>query len=155
MHKLKYLTLAGLLLTLAISPAFAKSGHSKSCENIDQQASRLEHLKKNLDLTSEQEAEIKDIFAGSKERNEAMRSEKRSTREEIRKISRAEALDESRLRELLRKQSDQQADMMIAMHATRVKIDQVLTPEQQKQHEALRQQKQEHRMSAKHRQEKD
>ena len=153
MHNLKYLTLALLLSTLAITPAFAKPGQcGKAYENSEQQATRLEHLKERLDLTAQQETEIKEILATSKERNKALREEKRTTRKELREISKADTLDESRLRELVRKQSDQRADMMIAKHATRTRINQVLSSEQQEQHEAFRQQRQERRGSAKHRQ---
>ena len=153
MHNLKYLTLALLLATLAISPAFAKPGQcGKAYENSEQQATRLEHLKERLDLTAQQETEIKEILATSKERNKALREEKRTTRKELREISRADTLDESRLRELVRKQSDQRADMMIAKHDKRTRINQVLSSEQQEQHEAFRQQRQERRGSAKHRQ---
>jgi Spy/CpxP family protein refolding chaperone len=150
MHNLKYLTLALLLVALAMTPAFAKPGKcGKGCENGERQTTRLEQLKENLDLTPRQEAEIKDILASTQAKHEAMREEKRMTREELRDVSRAESLDESRLRELVRKQSDQRADMMIAKHATRVRINQVLTPEQQEQHEAFRQQRQERRGAGK------
>jgi len=153
MHNLKYLTLALFLATLAITPAFAKPGqHGKACENGEQQATRLEQLKERLDLTAQQETEIKEILATSKEKNEALREEKRTTRKELQEISRAETLDESRLRKLVRKQSDQRADMMIAKHATRTRINQVLSTEQQEQHEAFRQQRQERRGAARHRQ---
>ena len=153
MRNLKYLALALLLATLAISPAFAKPGQcGKAYENSEQQATRLEHLKERLDLTAQQETEIKEILATSKERNKALREEKRTTRKELRGIASADTLDESRLRELVRKQSDQRADMMIAKHATRTRINQVLSSEQQEQHEAFRQQRQERRGSARHRQ---
>jgi Spy/CpxP family protein refolding chaperone len=155
MHNLKYLTLALLLVTLAITPAFAKRGQGdKACENGEQQATRLEHLKERLDLTAQQEAEIKEILASTKAKDEALREKNRMTSKELREISRAETLDESRFRELVRKQSDQRADIMIAKHATRTRINQVLTPEQQEQHEAFRQQRQERRGAAKHRQER-
>ena len=148
MRNLRYLALALLLATLAITPAFAKPGQcGKACENGEQQATRLERLKEKLDLTAQQETEIKEILASTKAKNVALR-------EELREISRADSLDESRLRELVRKQSDQRADMMIAKHATRNRINQLLTPEQQEQHEAFRQQRQERRGSAKHRQER-
>ena len=153
MRNLRYLTLALLLVTLAITPAFAKPGQcGKACENGEQQATRLEHLKERLDLTAQQEAEIKEILASTKAKHEALREEKRVTREELRGISRANTLDESRLRELVRKQADQRVNMMIAKHATRTRINQVLTPEQQEQQEAFRQQKQERRGAAKHQQ---
>ena len=85
MRNLKYLTLALLLGTLAITPAFAKPGHcDKACENGEQQATRLEHLKERLDLTAQQEAEIKDIFASTKATHEALHEEKRVTREVLR-----------------------------------------------------------------------
>ncbi len=155
MYNLKHLTLALLLATLAITPAFAKPGQcGKACEKGGQQATRLEHLKERLDLTAQQETEIKEILASTKAKNEALHEEKRVTRKELREISRAETLNVSRLRELVRNQSDQRADMMIAKHATRTRINQVLTPEQQEQHEAFRQQKQERRGAAKHRQER-
>jgi Spy/CpxP family protein refolding chaperone len=148
MHNLKYVTLALLLVTLAITPALAKSGKcGKSYEHGERQAARLEQLKEKLDLTTQQETEIEGIITSAKTENEAFREEKRLTREEIRKLSRAEVLDETRLRELLSKQSEQRADMMIAKHATRTRINQVLTPEQQEQHETFRQQRQERRGS--------
>ena len=153
MHNLKYLTMALLLTTLAITPAFAKPGQcGKACENGEQQATRFEHLKESLDLTAQQEAEIEEILASTKAKHEALREEKRVTREELREISRTDTLDESRLRELVRKQSDRRADMMIAKHATKARINQVLTPEQQEQHEAFRQQRHERRGAAKHQQ---
>ncbi|TNF50956.1 MAG: periplasmic heavy metal sensor [Deltaproteobacteria bacterium] len=153
MHNLKHLALAFLLATLAITPAFAKPGRCGKAFDIgEQQATRLEHLKESLDLTAQQEKEIKEILAASKEGNETLREERRSTRKELREMSRADTLDEPRLRELVHKQSDQRADMMIAKHATRARINQVLSPEQQEQHEAVRQQRQERRGSAKHRQ---
>lgn len=155
MHNLKYLTLTLLLVTLAITPALAKPGQfGKACENDEQQATRLEHLKERLDLTAKQEAEIKEILAAPKENNEALHEESRVTRGELREIFGADTLDEPRLRQLVRKQSDQRADMMIAKHATRTRINQVLTPEQQEQHETFRQQRQERRGAAKHRQER-
>jgi Spy/CpxP family protein refolding chaperone len=153
MHNLKYLALALLLVTLAITPAFAKQGQcDKARKKGEQQATRLEHLKERLDLTAQQEAEIKEILASTKVKNEALHREKRETREELREISRADTLDESRLRELVLKQSGQRADIMIAKHVTRTRINQVLTSEQQEQHEAFRQQKQERRGDAKHQQ---
>ena len=54
MHNLKYLTLALLLVALAMTPAFAKpSKGGKGCENGERQTTRLEQLKENLDLLCE------------------------------------------------------------------------------------------------------
>jgi Spy/CpxP family protein refolding chaperone len=151
MHHLKYLTLALLLAPLATTPTYAKpSQYGKTCETRKHQATRPEHLKTRLDLTAQQETEIKEILAARKERNEALRELTRTSRKEIREIFRADSLDESRLRELICKQSYQRADMMITPHATRTRIKKVLSTEQEEQHEAFRQQKQERRGSAKY-----
>lgn len=150
MHNLKILAVALLLTSLAIAPAFAKRN---ACENFSerdgQRETRFEHIKDRLDLTEQQAKDIKEIIASSKQKTEVLREEKRSTREAIREISRAETLDESRLRELVRKQADQRIDMIVAKHATRSRISQVLTPEQQEKHEAFRKQKHERRGSTK------
>lgn len=152
MHNLKYLTLALLLASLIVTPAFAKPGHyEKASEKGEQKASRLEHLKEELDLTVQQEAEIREILASTTAKNKERHNEKRKTRKELREISTADTLDEARLRELVRKQSDQRADMMVAKHATRARINEILTPEQQKKHEAFRQQRQEQSESGRHR----
>jgi protein CpxP len=148
MQNLRTLVVALLLTSLTVTPAFAKRN---GCENFGekggQREGRIEQLKERLDLTEQQEADIKEIMAASKEGKEARREETRTTREAIREMSRAETLDESRLRELVRKQSDQRADMMIARHATRARINAVLTPEQQEKHEAFREHRQERRGS--------
>jgi Spy/CpxP family protein refolding chaperone len=148
MHNLRTLVVALLLTSLAIAPAFAKRN---GCENFSekggQREGKIEHLKEKLDLTEQQEADINEILAARKAGMAALREETRTTREAIREMSRAETLDESRLRELVRKQSDQRADMMIARHATRARINTVLTPEQQEKHKAFREQRQERRGS--------
>jgi len=72
-----------------------------------------------------------------------LREETKLNREALRAVFDAEVLDEPRLRELINTQAKLQADMMVAKHATRDKIDQILTPEQQKKHEDFRQQRME------------
>lgn len=150
MHKLRILVVSLLLTSLAIAPALAKR---YACENFsekgEQREGRFEQIKENLELTEQQAAEINEIIASNKEKNEVLREEKRATREAIREMSRAETLDESQLRALLRKQADQKADRMIEKHATRARINEVLTPEQQDKHAALRQQRYEQRGSSK------
>lgn len=149
MQTLKYLTLALLLATLASTSTFAKPGHGgDSCE-IGKQPPRLEHLRESLGLTTQQEAEIKEILAATQDGKQNLRREQIKTREEIQHITRAESLDEPHLRELLHRQSEQRADTIVARHATRVRIDQVLTPEQREQHKVFRQQREAHR-GAKH-----
>lgn len=150
MHNLKILAVALLLTSLAIAPAFAKRN---GCENFTERGghgeTRFEHIKDRLDLTEQQEKDIRKIIASSKEKAGKLREEKRATREAIREVTRAEALDETRLRELVRRQADQRVDMMVAKHAARSRINQVLTPEQQEEHKAIRNLRHERRGSAK------
>mgnify|MGYP001098459421 CR=1 FL=1 len=143
MHKLKILSVALLLVSLAITPAYAKrNGCGNQCEQGGERIGKIAQLTEKLGLSPQQETDIKEIIAASKEKKELMRQEKKNTRNELREISSADTLDESRLRELVREQAEQQADTMVAMHATRAMVNQILTPQQQEQHEELRQQRQ-------------
>jgi len=142
MHYTKTLALALLLFSLAITPAFAKRhcwDGPLGCDGM--QAGQVERLKQALDLTPQQEADFKQIRLESEEKTSALREKIKANREAIHNALNAEILDEPRLRELTREQAELHADMMIAKHGMRAKINQILSPEQQKKHEELRQQR--------------
>jgi Spy/CpxP family protein refolding chaperone len=63
----------------------------------------------------------------------------------VREIFAAATLDQSRLRELLLRQSELRADQLVAQHAMRAKVKQTLTVEQQARWEGVRRQRMEHR----------
>lgn len=152
MHSLKIFTIHMLLVALAITPAYA-SGFS-----IDQKSSdnskierKVERLKEKLELTSQQEASIREILAANREERQLLQKGKKEAQSEIHEIVGAATLDEARLRELVHEQADRKTKMMVVKHDTQNRIDQVLTPEQQEQHKELRQHRQMRKKGSKHR----
>ncbi len=142
----KKLAMALLLAILATTPAYAKAhGQASSCDQGDRGTKRLERLKQTLDLTAQQQTEIRAILAESRKGMADRAKEVQANRAAIRGTLAAAALDESRLRELLRRQSELQADRMVEKHARRARIKQALTVEQQAKWEELRRQRVEHR----------
>lgn len=139
MNSLKILTLALLITSLTIAPAFAKRhGCDSQFDHDGKKPRQAERFKQALDLTPQQETDIQGIRSESRERTATLREATKANREAIRENFGAEALDETRLRELSREQAELRADMMIAKHAMRAKINQVLTPEQQSKHKEFR-----------------
>lgn len=135
MYYTKTLALALLLSSLAITPAFAKRHCWDGPFGCDgRQAGQMERLTQVLDLTPQQEVDIKQIRIESEEKTAALREKIKANREAIHNALNAESLDEARLRELTREQTGLHADMMIAKHGMRAKINQILSPEQQKKH---------------------
>ncbi len=144
MYNLKTLACATLLIILAVTPAYAKRhGCDGPFEHDGKGPEHSERFKQALDLTAQQETDLKKIHVESKEETTSLREETKLNREALRAVFDAEVLDEPRLRELINTQAKLQADMMVAKHATRDKIDQILTSEQQKKHKEFRQQRME------------
>ena len=146
MNNLRFLTLALLITSLAIAPAFAKRHGCDNQFNHDgKRTGQIEQLKQALDLTPQQEVDIQEIRSASREQTASLREATQANREAIRESFGADTLDETRLRELIRAQAELRTDMMIAKHATRSKINQTLTPAQQSKHKEFRQQRMEQR----------
>jgi Spy/CpxP family protein refolding chaperone len=139
MRKTKGLVLSLLLISLTTAPALANryAGDSLFKHNSER-TGQVEHLIKALDLTSQQETDIKGIISESREETKSLREEAKIKKESIRSILDAEVLDEPRLRELVRKQAELHTDLMVAKHTIRARINQVLTPEQRAKHKELR-----------------
>lgn len=146
MRNLKIFGITLLLMSLAIVPAYAKGhGSDSPFDDGDDKTGRLAQLQQALDLTSQQEADIKKIIFESREETGLLREASQASRNEIRNILGGEVLDEPRLRELVREQAERHANLLVARHATQAKINQILTPEQQEKKEALRQHRLEHK----------
>ena len=142
MYSLKTLPLSLLLISLAIAPAYAKRhGSGDPFDHGGKGPGQIERLKQALDLTPQQETSLKEIHTDSKEKTTTLRGEAEANREAIRDVFDAEILDEPRLRELTSEQAKLRSDLMIEKHAMREKVNQILTPEQQKKHEEFRQQR--------------
>ena len=142
MNSLKTLALSLLLISLTIAPAYAKlHGFGHAFDHDGKGPGKIERLKQALDLTPEQEASLKKVHTDSKEKTADMREEAEANREAIQNVFNAEALDEPRLRELTSEQAKLRSNLMVEKHAMREKVNQILTPKQQKQHEEFRQQR--------------
>lgn len=146
MPKLKILAIALLLTSLAIGTAFAKRQCSDGPFDHDGgRQGKLEQLKEKLDLTTQQETAIKKIITAHREETGALHKAAKQNREEIHQAFGADVLDEARLRELVRAQTEQRLDLMVARHAMRAEINKILTPEQLEKHDALRKERKGHR----------
>lgn len=142
MRNLGIIGIVLLLSSLAITTAFAgRHGPMDHGHNM----ARLERISRALDLSSQQEADIKAILTTSREETRALREAARATREEIRDTLSAADLDEARLQQLVRDQAERRTKLMVASYTLRTRINQVLTPEQQEKRDALRQHRMEHR----------
>lgn len=142
MNKLKALTLSVLLISLAIAPAYAlRQDWDYPFAQHGKRSGQIGQLKQELDLTQQQQVELKRVRTESKQETATLRAETASNREVIRNLFNNEPLDEQRLRELSHEQAERHADMMIAKHTAQEKINQILTPEQQQKYETFRQKK--------------
>lgn len=136
MHYPKVITGALLLVALAIAPAYARHHGWGGPENMP--SARIERLKEVLELTQQQETDIKAIVAESRQETTTLREEVRANREEIRQLFETDRLDEARLRQLVQKGAELKTRQLLARHATRTKVNQLLTPEQREKHDVLR-----------------
>jgi Spy/CpxP family protein refolding chaperone len=145
MNTLKTLTLALLITCLAMTPAHAKRHGGDRPFNLEEhRMEQFEQLKEALELTPQQQAEIRAILTESRQEMMDRRGAVLATRAEVRDVFAAAALDESRLRELLLKQAELRADQLVAQHAVRARVTQTLTTEQQARWEEFRRQRMDH-----------
>jgi len=145
MYSLKILTMALFLISLATASAYATHREwGNPPEQDDMHAERFEQLKGDLALTPLQEEEIQVIISQKKQEMTALRDEIRVNRGELRKIFAAEVLDETRSRRLVERQAELNFRKLVARHAARSRITQVLNVEQRQKCEAFLQQRREH-----------
>ena len=142
MRNTEILALTVLITSLAIAPAYAKRhAWDNPSQHVGKKYGQTERLKRQLDLTAQQQTELKAIRTESRERTASLREEAAENRVAIRDLLDAEDLDEPRLRELTREQAERHADQMVAKHGMRANVNQILSPEQQKKFEELRRQR--------------
>jgi Spy/CpxP family protein refolding chaperone len=148
MYSLKILILAFFLISLATASTFANRQTALSSPEVDSpQAEQFERLREAIGLTSQQAMDIRAIITENKQDMVALRKESRANRGELRQILEAEVLDESRLRQLVEKQSELKIRKMVAQHDMRTRINRVLTEEQRQKRNIFRQQHGERRES--------
>lgn len=146
MRHLKPWLLTLLFITLGTASAIADPHIGDGqCRRYSGGEQQFERLSKALALTPEQQTEIRAILAESRTDMTARQDEAKANRAAIRSMLAATTLEEPKLRDLLHKQSELQADRIIARQGVRSRIEQILTPEQQAKWDELRQQRQERR----------
>jgi Spy/CpxP family protein refolding chaperone len=145
MYSLKILTMALFLISLATASAYAtRQEWASSREHDEMQAERFEQLVQALALTPPQQHKIQAIISERKQELLVLRDENRVHREGVRKLFAAEVLDETHLRQLVERQADLNFRKLVARHAARSRINQVLTVEQRQKREAFLEQRRKH-----------
>ena len=139
MKTLRKVFLALAIVSIAAVPVLAKQhGGDGFMKHKGHKGMNMERLKVALDLTEQQQADIQQIINQQREKVQPVREQAQLNRDGIRELMDQENLDEAKLQALMQEQSKLRTEMMIERHATRAKIDQVLTPEQRQKHEELR-----------------
>ena len=150
MKNLRNVFLALAITGIIAAPALAKQyGGDGFMGHKGQKGMNVERLKVALDLTDQQQADIQQIINQQREKAQPAREQAQNNRDAIRDVMDQETLDETKLQALMQEQSKLRTEMMIERHATKAKIDQVLSPEQKQKHDELRELRQEHRQHKK------
>lgn len=143
--------LIGTLLAGSAGLTFAEPGPGRDgygrggncARSVDE---RGEHFKKRLQmmavalgLSQEQQDQIKQLLSKHFEQSQGLREQLRQNRDTLRQQMRSSNFDEQSFRTQAEKQADLKTDMMVAQAKLKQQIDAILTPEQQKKAETLRQ----------------
>lgn len=103
----------------------------------------FERMFQRLNLSTEQQAQVKQIVDENRTALQQQRDALRDNRKALRELATSTAYDPQRVRTLADSQAKLQADMMVARTETFHRVYQVLTPEQQAEFAKLRAQRQE------------
>lgn len=145
MYSLKILIMALFLISLATASAYAtRQDRVSSPEQDEMHPERFEQLVQALALTPSQQQEIRAIISERRQELLVLRDENRVNREDLRKLFAAEVLDETHLRQLVERQVELNFRKLVARHAARSRINQVLTVEQRQKREAFLEQRRKH-----------
>jgi len=98
-----------------------------------------------LDLTPEQQTQVKQIRSSHREDNAPQREEIKAQRLELHQAMMAQPFDEAKLRSIIQGQSQARAEMMVENARYREQLFRILTPEQQQKWEQHQQQRMMHR----------
>jgi protein CpxP len=98
---------------------------------------KLEMMTTVLDLTNEQQTQIKELFNQRHQKNQALREQMQASRKVLREAKNAEPFNEADFRAKAAVQADLKTDMMVEHVKLKEQIHALLTPEQQKKAETL------------------
>jgi Spy/CpxP family protein refolding chaperone len=114
---------------VASSAAFGLSTHALAQEHPGRHGGPMMELR-SLDLTPDQQAQVKKIFEEQKGAMRTQMEQQRSAHEELRKLSAAETFDASRARQLADQEGKAHAELALIGAQAMSKVRAVLTPEQ-------------------------
>ena len=139
---------------LVAGSAFAwPGGHSKSnCDSSqgnkgqgmtqeqheDRMENRLEKMAIILDMTEQQQEQLKALFEKKWQDRQSMRTEMQTSREALREYKQGNKFNEDEFRAIAQKHTDLKTEMMVQHAKTKQEVLAVLTPEQQQKAEELR-----------------
>jgi len=150
--KLKTLTIASLsVVALAVPVAFAQTGSTQDNQQVTRQGRRHDNGKgwdgkegrswgrggdmhgmmfRDLNLTDDQKAKVKEIGQSFRERTKSLREQIRAKREELRQANNGGTFNEALATQKLQESASLQAKLMGEQFRMRQEILNVLTPEQ-------------------------
>lgn len=105
----------------------------------------IEHMAERLNLTAEQRGAIREIVDRQRPQMRELRDKMRANREQLQALGQGGALDETELRRLADAQGQLMAEMIVLRAKTRSEISAVLSEEQRRQREEMRQQRHQRR----------
>lgn len=143
----KYLVSAALITASLFAAGTAMSDEGGHCDRKhhgkmggmrgDMQHGFQQKLKE-LDLTSEQQAQVQDILEKQKPQREAHMKAMQESHKALREATRSDAYDSAKVREIANQQAALHADMTVLRVETMRQVYGLLTPEQKQKWDAKR-----------------
>lgn len=107
-------------------------------QHQERMESRLARMGVILDLTTEQKKQLEDLAEAKWQSRQEMRAEMKASRDALREYKQGKEYNADEFRALAQKNADLKAEMMVQRAEGKRQILAVLTPEQQKKAESLR-----------------
>ena len=141
--KNRVLAIAGIAVLIIGTTVFAL-GHGfqdgQGGRRGKDHARMMDHLSKALDLTAEQQTQVKALFDGMHSAEEARHAKRDELRKQLDAATANGQFDETRVRAIANEQAQLMADSVVEHERMKSKIFAILTPEQRTKAEALHKQ---------------
>jgi len=100
-------------------------------------ARMMDHVTKALDLTAEQQTQVKALFEGMHQAEEARQTKREDLRKQLEAATANGQFDETRVRAIANEQAQLMADSLVEHERMKSKIFAILTPEQRRKAEEM------------------
>ena len=111
----------------ALGHAFQGDGHGGRGKD---HAGMMEHVTRELGLTTEQQTQVKALFEGMHAAEEARHTKREELRKQLDEATKNGQFDETRVRAIANEQATLMADSLVEHERMKSKIYAILTPEQ-------------------------